>query len=278
MKKSKPTTPGRRFMDLHDFSGLSSKAPEKSLLRPKKKTGGRNSQGRITCRHRGGGHKRRYRIIDFKRRKDGIPAKVASIEYDPNRSARIALLHYVDGEKAYVLAPKGLQVGDTVVSGENIEPKVGNAAPLRVIPEGMLVHAVELQSGKGAQIARSAGGAVVLTAKEGKYAHLLLPSGEIRRVPLACRATIGQVGNLEHSSIVLGKAGRKRWLGIRPTVRGSAMNPVAHPLGGGEGRAGAGRPPCSPTGKLAKGGKTRSPKARSNTLIIRKRKKKSRRK
>ncbi len=265
-------------MDLYDFSDLSAKAPEKSLLRPKKKTGGRNSQGRITCRHRGGGHKRRYRVIDFKRNKDAIPAKVASIEYDPNRSARIALLHYVDGEKTYVLAPRGLNVGDIVVSGENVEPNVGNAAPLRAIPEGMLVHAVELQSGRGAQIARSAGGAAVLTAKEGKYAHLLLPSGEIRRVPLTCRATIGQVGNLEHNSITLGKAGRKRWLGIRPTVRGSAMNPVAHPLGGGEGRSGAGRPPCSPTGKHAKGGKTRSPKSRSNTLIIRKRKKKSRRK
>lgn len=278
MKKSKPTTPGRRFMDLHDFSELSANTPEKSLLRPKKKTGGRNSQGRITCRHRGGGHKRKYRVIDFKRHKDGIPAKVASIEYDPNRSARIALLHYVDGEKAYILAPKGLTIGDTVVSGENIEPKVGNAAPMRGIPEGMLIHAVELQSGRGAQLARSAGGAIVLTAKEGKYAHLLLPSGEIRRVPLECRATIGQVGNLEHNSITLGKAGRKRWLGIRPTVRGSAMNPVSHPLGGGEGRAGAGRPPCSPTGKLSKGGKTRSPKARSNAHIIRKRKKKSRRK
>ncbi|GAG50875.1 unnamed protein product, partial [marine sediment metagenome] len=173
-------------MDMHDFSDLSKKAPEKSLLRPKKKTGGRNSQGRITCRHRGGGHKRRYRIIDFKRSKDGIPAKVAALEYDPNRSARIALLHYVDGEKAYILAPKGLNVGEMIMSGENIEPKVGNAAPLRAIPEGMLVHAVELKSGAGAQLARSAGGAVVLTAKEGKYAHLLLPSGEIRRVPLAC--------------------------------------------------------------------------------------------
>ncbi len=278
MKQCKPTSPGRRFMDMYDFSELSNKAPEKSLLRPKKRTGGRNSQGRTTCRHRGGGHKKRYRMIDFKRRKDGIPAKVAAIEYDPNRSARIALLHYVDGEKAYILAPKGLAVGDTVTSGDNIEPTVGNAAALRVIPEGMLVHAVELTAGAGAQLARSAGGAVVLTAKEGKYAHLLLPSGEIRRVPLACRATIGQVGNLEHNSITIGKAGRKRWMGIRPTVRGSAMNPVAHPLGGGEGRAGAGRPPCSPTGKLSKGGKTRSPKAKSNVNIMRKRKKKSRRK
>ncbi len=265
-------------MTVSDFSDLTKKAPEKSLLRPLKKTGGRNSQGRITCRHRGGGHKRRYRIIDFKRRKDGIPARVAAIEYDPNRSARIALLHYRDGAKTYILAPRGLNVGDVVVSGEDVEPRVGNAAPLRCIPEGMSVHAVELQPGKGAEIARSAGGLAVLSAKEGKYAHLILPSGEIRRVPIECRATIGQVGNLEHSSIVIGKAGRKRWLGIRPTVRGSAMNPVAHPLGGGEGRAGAGRPPCSPTGKLSKGGKTRSPKARSNVLIIRKRKKKSRRK
>lgn len=278
MRLYKPTSPGRRFMTVSDFSDLTKKAPEKSLLRPLKKTGGRNSQGRITCRHRGGGHKRRYRIIDFKRRKDGIPARVAAIEYDPNRSARIALLHYRDGEKTYILAPKGLNVGDVVVSGEDVEPKIGNAAPLRCIPEGMSVHAVELQPGKGAEIARSAGGLAVLSAKEGKYAHLILPSGEIRRVPIECRATIGQVGNLEHSSIVIGKAGRKRWLGVRPTVRGSAMNPVSHPLGGGEGRAGAGRPPCSPTGKLSKGGKTRSPKAKSNVCIIRKRKKKSRRK
>ncbi len=278
MRKCKPTTPGRRFMTLYDFSELTDKKPEKSLLRPLKKTGGRNSQGRITCRHRGGGHKRRYRIIDFKRRKDGVPAKVAALEYDPNRSARIALLHYADGEKAYILAPKGLAVGATVISGEDVEPTIGNAAPLRCLPEGTTVHAVELQPGKGAELARSAGGLAVITAKEGKYGHLLLPSGEIRRIHLECRATVGQVGNLEHSSIVIGKAGRKRWMGIRPTVRGSAMNPVSHPLGGGEGRAGAGRPPCSPTGVLSKGGKTRSPNARSNAFIIRRRKKKSRRK
>lgn len=278
MRKCKPTTPGRRFMTLYDFSELTDKKPERSLLRPLKRTGGRNSQGRITCRHRGGGHKRRYRIIDFKRRKDGVPAKVAALEYDPNRSARIALLHYADGKKTYILAPKGLEVGATVISGEDVEPTIGNAAPLRCLPEGTTVHAVELQPGKGAELARSAGGLAVITAKEGKYGHLLLPSGEIRRIHLECRATVGQVGNLEHSSIVIGKAGRKRWMGIRPTVRGSAMNPVSHPLGGGEGRAGAGRPPCSPTGVLSKGGKTRSPKARSNAFIIRRRKKKSRRK
>jgi large subunit ribosomal protein L2 len=278
MKKCNPTTPGRRFMTQHDFSGLAKKAPEKSLVKPLKKTGGRNAQGRITCRHRGGGHKRKYRVIDFKRDKEDIPAKVKAIEYDPNRSARIALLVYADGEKSYVLAPNRLKVGDVVVSGKKVEPKVGNAAPLRSIPEGTEVHAIELQPGKGAEIARSAGVVAVLTAKEGKHAHIMMPSGEIRRVPIDCRATIGQVGNLEHSSIVLGKAGRKRWMGVRPTVRGSAMNPVSHPLGGGEGRAGAGRPPCSPTGKLAKGGKTRNPKARSNVYIMRRRKKKSRRK
>jgi large subunit ribosomal protein L2 len=278
MKKCNPTTPGRRFMTQHDFSELTKKAPEKGLTKRLKKTGGRNSQGRITCRHKGGGHKRRYRMIDFKRDKDDIPATVKAIEYDPNRSARIALLVYADGEKSYVLAPNGLKVGDLLVSGKNVEPRVGNAAPLRNIREGTEVHAIELQPGKGAEIARSAGVVGVLTAKEGKHAHIMMPSGEIRKVPIDCRATIGQVGNLEHSSIVLGKAGRKRWMGVRPTVRGSAMNPVSHPLGGGEGRAGAGRPPCSPTGKLSKGGKTRSPKARSNVFILRKRKKKSRRK
>ncbi len=274
MKVCKPVTPGRRFMTIADFSGLTRKAPEKSLLRPLKKTGGRNNQGRITCRHRGGGHKRRYRLIDFKRRKDGIPARVASIEYDPNRSGRIALLVYADGEKRYILAPDRLKVGDTVMSGEDVEIKVGNCAPLRCIPEGTEIHAIELQPGRGAQIVRSAGTVAVLAAKEGKYAHVQLPSGEVRKIHLECRATIGRVSNLEHSSIVLGKAGRSRWLGIRPTVRGSAMYPAAHPLGGGEGKAGAGRVPCSPTGKIAKGGRTRSPRARSNVFIVRRRKKK----
>ncbi len=271
LKVRKPTTPGRRFMSVSDFADITRRAPEKSLLRPIKKKGGRNFQGVITMRHRGGGHKRRYRVIDFKRNKEGIPARVAAIEYDPNRSARIALLHYVDGAKRYILAPLGLQVGDSVISDENAELKPGNCLPLRNIPAGMPIHNVELHKGRGGQIVRSAGASAAVSAKEGKYAHVRLPSGEIRRVPADCKATIGQLSNVEHSGINIGKAGRSRWLGRRPHVRGSAMNPVAHPHGGGEGRSKSGRQPVSPWGKLAKGGKTRSPRAGSNKLIVRKR-------
>ena len=273
-KKYNPTSPGRRFGTRRDMSAVTAQKPEKSLLRPVRKKGGRNSKGTITCRHRGGGHKRQFRLIDFRRDKDGIPAKVASIEYDPNRSANIALLNYVDGEKRYILAPLGLEVGDMIESGENAAPKIGNCMPLRNVPPGLTVYAVEMVPGKGAQLARSAGTTIQLAAKEGKFAHLNLPSGEVRKVLLDCRATIGQVGNLQHSALVIGKAGRKRWMGRRPHVRGSAMNPVSHPLGGGEGRTGAGRDPCSPTGVLAKGGKTRKKHKPSNKFIIRRRKRK----
>jgi large subunit ribosomal protein L2 len=273
IKKYKPTSPARRFPTVSDFSEITRTAPEKSLTVTKKKTGGRNAQGRITARHRGGGAKRRYRIIDFKRNKDGVPGKVASIEYDPNRSSRIALIHYMDGEKRYILAPVGLEVGIMIHSGEKVEPRVGNCMLLANIPPGETVHNVELQPGRGAQIARSAGSSAQLMAKEGRYAHIKMPSDEVRKVLLTCRATIGRVGNIEHGQITIGKAGRKRHMGRRPHVRGSAMNPVDHPLGGGEGRAGAGRPPCGPTGVFSKGGKTRSPRALSNKHIIRKRKK-----
>lgn len=272
LKVYKPKTPGRRFMSVSDFSDITRRRPEKSLLRPIKKKGGRNFQGIITSRHRGGGHKRRYRVIDFKRDKEGVPAKVASIEYDPNRSARIALLHYRDGEKRYILAPLGLKVGETVLCGENAELKPGNCLPLRAIPAGIAIHNIELQRGRGGQMVRAAGSSAVLSAKEGKYAHITLPSGEIRRAPLDCKATIGRLSNPEHSGINLGKAGRRRWLGRRPHVRGTAMNPVAHPHGGGEGRTKAGRQLVSPWGKLAKGGKTRSPRARTNKYIVRRRK------
>ena len=267
----KPTSPGRRNAQARDFSEITRTKPHKPLLRPKRRSSGRNSRGVITARHRGGGHKRHYRLIDFKRRKDGIPAVVESIEYDPNRSARIALVCYRDGERRYILAPKGLEAGMVVESGESVEPRLGNCMPLSAIPVGMTVHNVELTPGRGGQLARSAGTGVKLTAREGSYAHLLMPSGEIRRVHVKCRATIGQLGNVEHNLVRLGKAGRKRWMGRRPHVRGSAMNPVSHPLGGGEGRAGAGRPPCSPTGKPAKGGKTRNPRKPSNKHIIRRR-------
>uniref|UniRef100_UPI002625EABE 50S ribosomal protein L2 n=1 Tax=uncultured Gimesia sp. TaxID=1678688 RepID=UPI002625EABE len=237
-----------------------------------KKKGGRNNQGVITSRHRGGGHKRMYRQIDFRRGKDGVPAKVNGIEYDPNRSARIALLHYVDGEKRYILAPEGLVAGDTVVSGDKVEPNVGNCMRLSNIPLNSLIHNVEMQPGRGGQLCRSAGTSAVLNAREDNWAQITLPSGEVRRLPSSCRATIGEIGNSEHSKVVLGKAGRKRWMGRRPHVRGTCMNPVAHPMGGGEGRNSGGRHPCSPTGKLAKGGKTRKRRKASSKAIIRRRK------
>ncbi len=272
----KPTTPGRRGASVSDFSEITDrkKKPEKSLLVRYKKKGGRNNQGKITCRHRGGGHKRMYRIIDFKRDKDSIPATVVSIEYDPCRSARIALLHYADGEKRYILAPEGLKAGDTVMSGPDAEPSIGNCLPLEKIPLGTTIHNIEMQPGRGGQLCRSAGAAAVLNAREGRWAQITLPSGEIRRLSSKCRATIGQVGNLDHNNIVLGKAGRKRWLGRRPHVRGTAMNPVAHPLGGGEGRNSGGRHPCSPTGKPAKGGPTRKRRKPSSRFIIRRRRSK----
>ncbi len=273
IKKTKPTSAGRRFQEFSDFGALTRKAPEKSLLAPNRKSGGRNVNGRTTCRFRGGGHKRHYRIIDFKRDKTDIPAKVAAIEYDPNRSARIALLHYVDGEKRYILAPVNLKVGDTVMSGPDADIKPGNALPLANIPLGTHIHNIELRLGKGGQIVRSAGAYAQLMAKEDRYAQVKLPSSEVRMVLLACSATIGQVGNVEHENISLGKAGRKRWLGKRPHVRGVAMNPVDHPMGGGEGRSSGGRHPCSPWGKPTKGYVTRKNK-RSNRYIVRKRTKK----
>jgi large subunit ribosomal protein L2 len=269
VKKYRPYTPSRRQMTTADFSGLTKKKPEKNLTEGLPKTGGRNNHGRITSRFIGGGHKRTYRIIDFKRRdKTGVAAKVASVEYDPNRSARIALLHYVDGEKRYILAPEGLVVGQMVSTGPEAEPKVGNALPLRFIPVGAVVHGVELVPGKGAQLARSAGTSIQLQGKESDYVILRLPSGELRRVHTECYATIGTVGNAEHKNINLGKAGRSRWLGNKPHQRGSAMNPVDHPHGGGEGRTGAGRQPVSPWGQLAKGLKTRRKRKTSDRFII----------
>ncbi len=270
IRKVKPTSPGRRFQTYLTFDEITKTRPEKSLVVPLKKTGGRNCYGRITCRHRGGGHKRLYRIIDFKRDKLDIPARVASIEYDPNRSARIALLHYADGEKRYILAPVGLNVGDTVISSEHADIKPGNTMPLKNIPLGTIVHNVELKIGGGGQLGRSAGASIQLMAKEGKYAQLRLPSGEVRMVLLECRATIGQVGNLDHENVSLGKAGRSRWLGIRPTVRGVAMNPVDHPHGGGEGKTSGGRHPCSPWGMPTKGYRTRGKKP-SDKYIVRRR-------
>lgn len=271
VKKVKPTSPGRRAQSYTSFDEITSTTPEKSLLRAIKKTGGRNVHGRITCRHRGGGHKRHYRVLDFKRDKIGIPAKVATIEYDPNRSARIALLHYADGEKRYILAPVNLKVGDTVVSGPEADIKPGNTLPLINIPLGTHIHNIELHLGKGGQIVRSAGTYAQLMAKEGRYALIKLPSGEVRMVISKCKATIGQIGNVMHENISLGKAGRKRWLGRRPKVRGVAMNPVDHPMGGGEGRSSGGRHPCSPWGVPSKGFKTRS-KRKSSRLIVKKRK------
>ncbi len=272
IKTFKPYTPGRRFMTVSTFEEITTDKPEKSLLAPLKKHGGRNQQGRLTVRHQGGGHKRRYRIIDFKRNKDGIPAKVATIEYDPNRSARIALLHYVDGEKRYIIAPAGLKVGDKVESGAEADIKVGNSLPLKNIPVGTMIHNIELKIGKGAQLVRSAGSAAQLMAKEGNYALLRMPSGELRKVHINCRATIGQVGNLDHENISIGKAGRNRWLGKRPENRGVAMNPNDHPHGGGEGRSPVGRKhPVTKWGKCAMGAKTRRKKA-SDKLIVRRRK------
>jgi len=267
-----PTTPGRRFMTGYTFDEITTSTPEKSLMRGKKSTGGRNSNGRVTVRHRGGGHKRKYRIIDFKRDKPGVPAKVASIEYDPNRTSRIALLHYADGEKRYILAPLGLQVGDNLNSGPGAEIKVGNALPLANIPLGTFVHNIELIPGKGAQFARSAGASAQLIVREGGFAHIKLPSNEVRLIPVDSMATIGQVGNTEHESIILGKAGRARWLGKRPKVRGVAMNPVDHPLGGGEGKSSGGRHPVTPWGKPTKGYKTRRKDKSSNRYIISRRK------
>lgn len=271
IKKCKPTSSGRRFQSYLINPELSQKDPEKSLTEPLKKSGGRNNYGRVTVRFRGGGHKRLYRIIDFKRNKDNIPAKVIALEYDPNRSANIALLQYADGEKRYILAPHGLKVGDEVISGENVDIKVGNALPLKNIPVGTMVHNVELRPGKGGQLARSAGAFAQILGKEKDYVILRMPSGEIRKVLDTCRATIGQVGNLEWENIVWGKAGRMRWRGRRPHVRGVAMNPVDHPLGGGEGRTHGGRHPCSPWGQLSKGLKTRRKKA-SDKLILQRRK------
>lgn len=273
IKQYKPTSPGRRFMTVSTFEEITKEEPEKSLLVPLKKTGGRNNQGRITVRHRGGGHKRMYRIIDFKRDKIGVPAKVAAIEYDPNRSARIALLHYVDGEKRYIIAPLGLQVGDTVVAGPEADIKPGNALPLRNIPVGTMVHNVELVPGRGGVMARSAGTSAQVLAKEGKYAILRLPSGEQRLVHLDCMATIGQVGNVDHENISIGKAGRSRWLGRRPHVRGVVMNPRDHPHGGGEGKSPIGRKhPMTKWGKPARGVKTRNPRKPSSRFILKRRK------
>ncbi|MBK7703415.1 MAG: 50S ribosomal protein L2 [bacterium] len=273
IKKLKPVTPGQRFRTVSDFSELTASRPEKSLLEPLNKTGGRNNHGRITCRHRGGGHKRRYRLIDFKRDKRDIPARVATVEYDPNRSARIALLSYADGEKRYILWPNGLKVNDTVLAGEAATFNVGNSLPLHRVPLGTLVHNVELQIGRGGQIVRSAGSFAQVLAKEGDYVTLRLPSGEVRMVHRNCYATIGEVGNSEHENVVIGKAGKTRWLGRRPKVRGVAMNPVDHPHGGGEGRTSGGRHPVTPWGVPTKGFKTRHKKP-SDRFIVRRRGKK----
>ena len=275
IRKYKPTSPGRRHATVSDFADLTKGAtPERKLLKPKHKTGGRNNQGKITARHRGGGHKRRYRVIDFRRAKDGVPAKVASIQYDPNRSARIALLHYVDGEKRYILAPDGLKAVDRVESGPDAPAQLGCCLPLRNIPLGTVVHNVELLPGRGGALCRSAGTSATLVAREADWAQISLPSGEIRRVPSVCRATVGKVGNVDHMGVRLGKAGRKRWLGRRPHVRGTAMNPIDHPHGGGEGRTKGGRHPVSPTGKPAKGGSTRKRRKPSNASIVRRRRSK----
>ncbi len=273
IKKFKPTTPSLRFRMIPTFEEITSGIPEKSLLIPLKKTGGRNNKGRVTARHRGGGHKRFYRMIDFKRDKHEIPARVASIEYDPNRSANIALLHYVDGEKRYILAPNGLKVDDRVVSGENADVRVGNAMPIKNMPLGTSIHNVELFPGRGGKLARSAGTYIQLAAKEGQFAHLKMPSGEVRLVRQDCLATVGEIGNSDHKNISLGKAGASRWRGRRPKVRGVAMNPHDHPMGGGEGRSSGGRHPCTPWGKKTKGLKTRK-KRKSNKYIVERRDKK----
>jgi large subunit ribosomal protein L2 len=272
IKKYNPTSPGRRHMTVSAYEGITSKAPEKSLLVSLKKNAGRNVHGHITVRHQGGGAKRKYRIIDFKRDKDNVPAKVASIEYDPNRSANIALLHYLDGEKRYILAPHGIKPGDTVISGQGVDIKPGNSLPLKDIPLGSLIHNIELDAGKGGKLVRSAGAYAQLMAKEGDFAHVRLTSGEVRLIRLLCKATIGQIGNLDHENISIGKAGRKRHMGIRPTVRGSVMNPVDHPHGGGEGRSPIGRPgPVTPWGKPTLGYKTRPKKKYSDKYIVKRR-------
>jgi large subunit ribosomal protein L2 len=275
VRKLKPTSPGRRFQTVSDFSEITKKKPEKSLIAKKSSTGGRNVHGRITSRHRGGGHKQRYRIVDFRRTKDGIPARVAAIEYDPNRNARLALLHYADGEKAYILAPLGIAPGAILESGSGAEIRPGNALPLRNIPAGTTVHAIEMRPGGGAKLARSAGAAVQLMSKEGNKALLRLPSGEMRNVELDCRATVGQVGHTESELVKTGKAGRSRWKGVRPQTRGVAMNPVDHPLGGGEGKSSGGRHPVSPWGKPE--GRTRKKNKASDKEIVRRRSKKGRR-
>jgi len=272
LKTHKPTTPSRRHMILSDFSDITKSQPERSLIRSKKRMAGRNSAGRISVRHRGGGHKRRYRVIDFRRDKFGIPAKVAAIEYDPNRSARIALLHYADGEKRYIIAPMSLKVGATLMSGPDAEPSLGNALPLNKIPVGMAVHNIELVAGRGGQLVRSAGASAVLMSQTDEFANVKMPSGEIRLIKPNCMATIGRVGNVEHNNIVMGKAGRKRWLGVRPTVRGVAMNPVDHPMGGGEGRTSGGGHPKSPWGLLSKGKRTRNKHKQTNKYIVERRK------
>ena len=269
IRSRKPTSPGRRFQTVSDFSEITKTEPERSLIAKKNSTGGRNNKGRKTARHRGGGHKKRYRVIDFRRAKDGVPAKVAAIEYDPNRNCRIALLHYHDGEKAYILAPDGVTVGDTLSSGPQAEISPGNAMPLRYIPVGTTIHNVELKPGKGGQMARSAGTSVQLVAKEGDFATLRLPSTEMRRVRIDCRATIGEVGNAEADLVSIGKAGRNRWKGVRPQTRGVAMNPVDHPLGGGEGKSSGGRHPVSPWGKPE--GRTRKKNKKSDDMIVRRR-------
>ncbi len=271
IKSFKPTSPGRRFYSASDFKEVTKHEPERSLIEKQNSTGGRNNHGRITSRFRGGGHKQRYRVIDFRRSKVGVPAEVHAIEYDPNRTARIALLHYADGEKTYILAPDGLAVGSTIISSRNADIKVGNSLTLRFIPPGTAIHNVELKKGKGGQLVRSAGVSAQLMAKDGEWAQVRLPSGEIRKVHLDCRATVGQVSNIEHANLSLGKAGRTRWLGFRPHNRGVTMNPVDHPMGGGEGRSSGGRHPCSPWGQLAKGKKTRNNK-RTDGMIIRGRK------
>ena len=274
IKKFKPTSPGRRFMSISTFDEITTDKPEKSLTKGIKRKGGRNNQGGITVRHQGGGKKRRYRIVDFRRKKNGVPAKVASIEYDPIRSARIALLKYYDGEKLYILCPSNLRVGDVVISGKDADIKVGNTKPLKDIPAGTLIHNIELNPGQGGKLVRSAGTTAQLMAKEGKYAHIKLPSGEVRLVNLECMATIGQIGNLTHENLSYGKAGKNRWLGKRPTVRGVAMNPVDHPMGGGEGKSSGGRHPVSPTGVPAKGYRTRKKNKLSDKFIIKRRTKK----
>ena len=273
VRKMKPRSPGVRFRTISGFEEITKSTPEKSLLESMARAGGRNNRGRLTAKRRGGGHRKQYRLIDFKRNKDGVAARVEGIEYDPNRSANIALLVYNDGEKRYILSPDGLSVGDKVASGPEAEVRVGNCLPLKVIPEGSVVHNVELRCGKGGQLARSAGASVQLMAKEGKYATLRLSSGEVRLVEVACRATMGVVGNSDHANVSFGKAGRTRWIGRRPRVRAVAMNPVDHPMGGGEGRSSGGRHPCSPWGQIAKGLRTRKPRKSSSRFIISRRKK-----